>query len=158
MSSINYKYMATIIKFAVVALSALLSLTGCGVLQPYEPLKVNPAAVEEVRSVGRVILQVQSDYTWEGSTQLDEVLLMDVGSSSYKESRKIVYKRLRQLGWSERGDDSLESRKWGHIAISFDSLDGLDSRGSLAQPLRDAALADSAMFSSLILIDLAPLS
>ncbi|MEV0996627.1 hypothetical protein [Nonomuraea sp. NPDC050202] len=158
MSNFNYKRTATLTKFALVALSALVSLAGCGRLLFHETFKVDPAAVEEVRSVGRVVLQVQSDWTWEGSTQIDEILLMDVGSSTYEESCDIAYERLRQLGWSERGNDGLESHKWGHIAISFDSLDNLDAYGPLEQPLWDAALADSATSSSLILVDLAPLS
>ncbi|MEV4378227.1 hypothetical protein [Streptosporangium sp. NPDC049644] len=158
MSNFNYKCTATLIKFALVVLSALISLSGCGRLFFHETFKVDPAAVEEVRSVGRVVLQVQSDWTWEGSTQIDEILLMDVGSPTYEESRNIAYERLRQLGWAERANEVLESHKWGHIAISFDSLDGLDAYGPLEQPLRDAALADQAVSSSLILVDLAPLS
>lgn len=157
MSKFSHKRMTALTRFLLIALSTILSLSGCGHLLFHETFEVDSAAVKEVRSVGRVVLQVQSDWTWRSSTQIDEILLMDVGASTYEESYGIAYERLRQLGWSARGNDGLESHKWGHIAISFDALDGLDAYGPLEQPLQDAARDDSARSSSLIIVDLAPL-
>lgn len=157
MRDFDYKRSAAITRSALAALFALIMLSGCGNLWFHETFKVDGAAVKEVRSLGRVILQVQSDWTWKSTTQIDEILLMDVGASTFEASQDIAYKRLRQLGWSKHGNHSLESCKWGHVVVSFDSLDNLEAYGSLEQPIWSAVRAGPAKPTALMLIVLAPL-
>ncbi|WP_157594887.1 hypothetical protein [Streptosporangium amethystogenes] len=154
----DHKRATTIVKSALTTLFALLMLSGCGVSWFHKTVEVDPAAVKAVRSVGRVVLQTPADFTWEGTTQIDEILVMDVGASNFEEARNMVYERLHQLGWSKLGRHNLESHKWKHIIVSFDSLNDLRSYGPLQQKIESAVQVDSAKSTALVLVSLAPMN
>ncbi|MEU7746136.1 hypothetical protein [Nonomuraea sp. NPDC049158] len=153
----NHRRANSIARYLLAAILATTTLSACTALL-HETSEIDPAAVNNARKIGTIVLHTKSEYTWENSTQIDEILVMDVGASDSKEAATEARARLIRQGWTELGADLVESRKWKHIIVSFDSLDGLDAYGAhLQAEIEDAVQAASMEADKLVIVDLAPM-
>ncbi|MFD1547743.1 hypothetical protein [Nonomuraea guangzhouensis] len=134
----------------------IITLSSCGWF--HETLEVDPTAINDARQIGTVVLHAKSEYTWENSTQIDEILVMDVGASDSKEAEIEAHSRLIQQGWTELNAEQVESRKGRHVIVSLDSLDGLEAYGATLQAeIEKAVQAASKEADTLVIVDLAPM-
>ncbi|MEU4227504.1 hypothetical protein AB0F17_24700 [Nonomuraea sp. NPDC026600] len=133
-------------------------MCSCGTLWFHKTLEVDPAAINDARQIGAVVLHTKSEYTYKNSTQIDEILVMDVGASDFMEAEAEAHSRLIQQGWTDLGAHNVESRKWRYVIVSLDSLDGLDAYGATLQAeIEKAVQAASKEAGSLVIVDLAPM-
>lgn len=101
------------INFAIL-LTASLLMSGCG----YTTWQVDPAVLDEVRSIGRVIGESTSDDIWEDTNDIITTFVIDVGGKSSPESVAKAIDLLGKRGWKILHSNlptslTMESPKWG---------------------------------------------
>ncbi|GAA3529889.1 hypothetical protein GCM10022419_006050 [Nonomuraea rosea] len=153
----NRRRASSIARHLLAAILATTTISACTAFI-HETLEVDSAAVDNARKIGAVVLHTKSEYTYKNSTQIDEILVMDVGASDSEEAAVEARARLLRQGWAELGAGLVESRKWRHIIVSFDSLDGLEAYGAtLKAEIEGAVRAASMEADKLVIVDLAPM-
>lgn len=99
--------------FAIL-LTASLLMSGCG----YTTSQVDPAVLEEVRSVGKVIGESTSEGIWEDTNDIITMFVIDVGGKSGPGSVNRAIDLLGRRGWKILRTNlptsvTMESPKWG---------------------------------------------
>ncbi|WP_440073707.1 hypothetical protein [Streptosporangium sp. OZ121] len=121
------------IKPVLAILGGLTMLYVCVTQLYFETFEVDPAAVSEVRDIGKVLAHTKQEFYYDGTTHVDDFLLMDVGSSNFDEARARARGHLQNRGWkaTEGGYRSIrmESAKWEHTVLRIDSLESYDAYG-----------------------------
>ncbi|MEV6040644.1 hypothetical protein AB0L65_56720 [Nonomuraea sp. NPDC052116] len=151
--------MIAAIKWAALTVCVSLTFTGCSRWEPvYE---VAPDAVDDVRSIGEVVAHATNEWDLDRASQVNHVLLMDVGAASYEDARKTVLDRLRQRGWRGSGpglaSEVLESPHWEHVLLSVDPLEKLQDDGSDRLPaIVEALESRSEMLNRLAVVYMTP--
>ncbi|MGW4476574.1 hypothetical protein ACWENQ_43530 [Nonomuraea sp. NPDC004354] len=149
------------VKRVLVALLALPLLSGCNVAWAVRELKADPAAVGEARSIGAVVAETTQVLRYENADQAIEVLIIDIGASSFREAIGAAKERLRQRGWKIKYDSddlvSMESAKWKQTDLSIEPLQALkdynvDSEPQIASTLR----ANEAKSDTFAIVTLTP--
>ncbi|MGP3913448.1 hypothetical protein [Nonomuraea sp. 10N515B] len=120
-------------------------------------IKVDPAAINEVSSVGRVVTRTSADPVYERIVQGVEILVLDVDASDFTEALSVARGRLQQHGWTVSSQDDvtvfLKKGRWYGTTARLGRLEDLDSFGARLEPGAEKALqADSVKSSSYILV------
>ncbi|MEV5497502.1 hypothetical protein AB0M50_19095 [Nonomuraea fuscirosea] len=132
-------------------------ISGEGLL-PIETLEVEPDAVREVSSIGTVVAQTTVDPFYERTVQVSNILIMDVGASSFKEASATARTALEGHGWVKSAEPItdhiyMESPEWAFTSLSIAPIQDLAGWG--------ADVPDSVMKSpradAYVLIDMTPL-
>ena len=120
----------------LIALCMMLLVAGCGSWFR-KTIKVEVGAVNEVRSVGRVVAATTEDPMYEDTIQIDDVLLMDVGAASFELGMDHARKLLEQRGWTstdERVDYvRMESTRWKDTSLTMQTYRKGDSYADSVQ-------------------------
>ncbi|MEV4177005.1 hypothetical protein [Nonomuraea sp. NPDC049709] len=98
---------------SLILLVASLFMSGCG----YTTWQVDPAVLDEVRSIGRVIGESTSDGIWEDTNDIVTTFVIDVGGESGPESVNKAIDLLGRRGWKISHTNlptsvTMESPKW----------------------------------------------
>ncbi|GII85545.1 hypothetical protein Ssi03_35350 [Sphaerisporangium siamense] len=118
------------------ALTAMLLISGCDPALFQRESRVDSIAVSDVSSIGKVLARTTTEDYGDGLTTINEVLVLDVGSSNAAEALDAASVSLRKLGWRvaiPRPPESvyLESSRWKGVRLF---LYGLDFYESWAEP------------------------
>jgi hypothetical protein len=140
----------------------LAAVSGCGTLWFFKSttvIKIDPAAVTDVRAIGRLVAQTTTDPYDQDTVQVVEILVLDVGASDFSEALTVARARLQQKGWnvSASGDIivTMESSRWKGTTTRLGRLEDLESFGAELPPEAKKALqTDTAKSSSYVLASL----
>lgn len=139
---------ATIIARWIGSLFFVFLLVGCrSELFPRES-RVDPAALNDVRSVGRVLTQATTDEYYDGTTTIDEFLVIDAGGSSAADALGKASEALRNRGWNvkiARIPESvyLVSSKWKEVRVVILAIDNRKSFDGNPVPEAKKAIDDA---------------
>lgn len=133
------------LRFALAAMCALLAATGCGAPWFERTTKVDPAAVSEVRGIGKVVTQTMTDPIYEDTIQVVDILILDVAASGFEDALNTARQRLRQRGWVESvgGTDEyilMESSKWEGTTLTVGNIKKVETLGATLEPRVERAL------------------
>ncbi|GAA4936284.1 hypothetical protein HD597_010376 [Nonomuraea thailandensis] len=148
------------VKRLLAALCLLVTVSGCNAAWwPETVIKVDPGAVTEVRSVGRVVTQTFTDPMYERTVQVIEILVVDMQAADFPEALDLARDRLEQLGWKEVGSTDvmvqMESSRWKGTTTRLGSVEDLESLGAQLEPAAGEALqADAKKWATYILVSL----
>ncbi|GAA3444444.1 hypothetical protein [Planomonospora venezuelensis] len=130
----------------------LVMAAGCGVRWISETIDVDPAAISEVRGVGRKVAETTTSLIYEDVTQNISILILDVGASSFQEAANLTHGRLYQHGWIEkgRGIDSIhmKSARWKKTSLLIKPIESLEGYGVTQDPQVVKALEDDSIQSA----------
>lgn len=120
-------------------------------------IKVDPAAINEVSSVGRIVTRTTADPIYEQIVQVVEVLVVDVDASDFAEALSVARGRLQQRGWTVSSQDDvtvfMRSSRWSGTTARLGRLKDIDSLGAQLEPGEEKALqADTAKSRSYIVV------
>lgn len=138
------------------ALFCLFMLMGCRSELFPTTLRVEPGVVSDMRGLGEVLAATQRDPSWDGETQVTEVLIIDVGTPASNATttnwdamltaESTAIDRLRSRGWLVVGDKDrdatqMESSRWEDTVLSllplaFADTDDFDPQ--LIEAIKDA--------------------
>lgn len=82
----------------LICLCTLILASGCGSLF-VTTIRVEEDAVDEVRSIGRIVAETTQDPIYRDTVQIDNILILDVGAPSFKRGVSIAESRLEKHGW-----------------------------------------------------------
>ncbi|MFI6634743.1 hypothetical protein ACIBI7_38170 [Nonomuraea fuscirosea] len=146
------------ILFAMLCL--LVAVTGCDAAWlPQKVIKVDPAAVDEVRSIGHVVAQTTVDPFYERTVQVNNVLVFDFNVSDFPQALREARGLLRKLGWSEissvDGVVQMESDRWRNITAELGDIKAIDELGAtLESKIEREIRANSLKSNSYLVISL----
>lgn len=115
-------------------LCALLLLTGCrSELFPQE-LRVDPTVISDIRSIGKVLGETTIKDTWDGTTTITEILIIDVGTSDTQQALSKAVNILQKRKWTvsaQRLPESvrMNSSEWKNIRLMIYGMDFFESSG-----------------------------
>ncbi|WP_127939413.1 hypothetical protein [Nonomuraea polychroma] len=105
---------------SAILLTTSLLMSGCG----YTTWQVDPAVLDEVRSIGRVIGESTSDGIWEDTNDIITTFVIDVGGKSGPESVDKTVDLLGKRGWKILRENrptstTMESPTWenDHLVV-----------------------------------------
>lgn len=133
---------------ALMTLCLLVGISGCEVswLSSVH-LEADAAAVREVGSVGDVIARTSQELQYERTVQVIELLIVDVGESSFLEALDATRKRLKRHGWIEESTNSdsfsMKSLKWKNTIVTAASLNTLEPYHAELRPDIAKAIKES---------------
>ncbi|GAA3542413.1 hypothetical protein GCM10022419_023210 [Nonomuraea rosea] len=148
------------VKRLLAALCLLVAVSGCDAAWlPETVIKVDPDALANVRSVGRVVTQTFADPIYERTVQVIEILVVDMRAADFPEALDLARDRLEQLGWNEVGPTDvpvqMESSRWKGTTTRLGSVEDLDSLGAQLEPAAEKALqADPKKWETYIVVSL----
>jgi hypothetical protein len=92
------------LKYLIICCFGLMVATGCGSSWFPDVRQVDQAALDDVRSVGRVVAETMYE-SRESATyaEIINVLVLDVQSSDQQAAMKLVHDRFRARGWVDHG-------------------------------------------------------
>jgi hypothetical protein len=120
-------------------------------------LEVEPGVLREVSSIGTVVAQTTADPIYDHTVQVINLLIMDVGASSFGDASAVARTALEGRGWVRSGASftdyiSMESPRWAFTSLTISPIRDLADYG--------AEVADSVMKSpradAYVLIDVTP--
>ncbi|MEV5892839.1 hypothetical protein [Nonomuraea fuscirosea] len=108
-------------------------ISGQGLL-PIETLEVEPDALREVSSIGTVVAQTTMGPLYERTVQVTNILIMDVGASSFEDASAKARTALERRGWVEshasiNGHVFMESPEWASTSLTIASVRDLAGFG-----------------------------
>lgn len=117
------------IRVAAVLLAICLMVSGCGLF--HVTLQADPAVIDNVRGIGKVLGETTTEGTWEGTTEIENILVVDVGSTSSKEALNKAFHLLGERGWKVTSQNipkrvMMESTIWEDVHLSVDISNSLD--------------------------------
>ncbi|MGP4102280.1 hypothetical protein [Nonomuraea sp. KM90] len=150
------------IRHLLAVLCILVAIPGCGASSFSKDLtviKVAPAVVNEVGSIGRIVAQTTADPFYEGTVQVIEILVLDVGASNFLEALSVARSRLQQRGWSVSSYNDvtviMTSSRWNGTTARFGRLADIGPLGAELEPKTQQALqADPAKSDTYIVASL----
>ncbi|MEU8393930.1 hypothetical protein AB0C28_01975 [Nonomuraea sp. NPDC048892] len=148
------------VKRLLAALCLLVAVSGCDATWwPETVIKVDPGALTEVRSVGRVVTQTFTDPVYERTVQVDEILVVDLRAADFPEALDLVRNRLKQLGWNEVSSIEtvvhMESSRWKGTTTRLGPVEDLESFGAQLEPAAEKARqADPKKWATYVLVSL----
>ncbi|MDP4507057.1 hypothetical protein [Nonomuraea turcica] len=109
-------------RLAIAFIGSVVSASACGLLPP-TVYQVDPAALEEVGSIGKVKERASREVAYAGAIEISNMFVMDVGGESGKGARDRAVNLLRSKGWKVAAENlsliSMESDKWnGQLTVS----------------------------------------
>ncbi|NJP91627.1 hypothetical protein HCN51_19550 [Nonomuraea sp. FMUSA5-5] len=148
---------------ALMTLCFLVSISGCEV--PWLAgvrLEADAAAVREVSSIGDVIARTSQELQYERTVQVIQLLIVDVGASSFSEALDVTRDRLQRHGWVDNATSSdgfsMKSPKWKKIIVTATSLNTLEPYHAKSRPDITKAIKESLVGPHVyILIDITQL-
>ncbi|MGS2642759.1 hypothetical protein [Streptosporangium sp. LJ11] len=148
-----------VIKPVLAILGGLTMLYVCVTQLYFETFEVDPAAVSEVRDIGKVLAHTKRESYYDGTTHVDDFLLMDVGSSNFDEARAKVRDHLQNRGWKATGGDyrsiRMEAARWEHTVLKIDSFESYDAYGDpLDSPTKKKISEDPDKQKSYLIVSL----
>ncbi|MET7461810.1 hypothetical protein [Nonomuraea sp. NPDC005501] len=129
----------------VVALSFALLISGCS--GEAEPLEVDTHVLGDMRSVGRVLAETETEAISDGSSVITRLIIVDVDGSGVESELAAASARLQGQGWKvadERPSQWIEmhSNEWRKTRITIFSSGFFQSSGryesSVERALRSA--------------------
>ncbi|MEV6159370.1 hypothetical protein AB0L53_54460 [Nonomuraea sp. NPDC052129] len=122
-------------------------------------IKVDPAVIKEVRSLGRIVARTTADPIYERTVQVVEILVLDVGPSNFAEALSVARRRLEQHGWSVGSNTDvtviMTSSRWNGTTARLGRLEDIDALGAKLGPEVEKALqADSEKSSAYVVASL----
>lgn len=151
-----------LVKIALVITVCFPVLLGCsGKSQTLKELRVDPAALAEVRNIGRVVAQDTTYPVYDGTAEVTHVLIIDTGVSGYAAAAEEISKRLRSLGWvvTDSGGIStrLKSAKWKGAILKVGSVEDLESYGATFDSnIEDSISLNPEKYDTYVVVDLYP--
>ncbi|MER5646141.1 hypothetical protein [Streptosporangium sp. NPDC002524] len=79
---------------AMIVLGTYLLVSGCAVT-----LRADPAVLGEVRSIGKVLGESETESFWNGTTEVDNKFVVDVGGANAQEALNKASDLLRKRKW-----------------------------------------------------------
>ncbi|WP_204060248.1 hypothetical protein [Microbispora corallina] len=124
----------------------LLAASACSELFP-TTIRVDEGAISEVRTIGKVLAESETESTWDGVTSISKVLAIDIGDQGHADATTGAYKLLQKHGWLLSIDKHpqsiyMESHKWGHVGLMIKSVGYFDSHGGI-DPDEDELVKDA---------------
>ncbi|MEO3796334.1 hypothetical protein ABGB14_39565 [Nonomuraea sp. B10E15] len=117
---------------AAVAFALVASLaTGCrSEFLPSES-RVAPELIADLRGTGRVLAATTTEWYWDGLTEITDILVVDVGGSSFREALDRALGILRARGWKAENPPNLwrthlKSDTWVNVYIAVEPLMSYD--------------------------------
>ncbi|MGW4799374.1 hypothetical protein ACWEPC_43870 [Nonomuraea sp. NPDC004297] len=147
-------------KRLLVMLCMLITVSGCDAAWlPETVIKVDPAAISEVRSIGRVVARTTADPFYERTVQVIEILVFDFDAPDYSQALSEARGLLRKRGWSEIFTDEygavMESDRWRGTTARLGKLEEVASLGATLEPqVAEMLHADPAKSDSYVVISL----
>ncbi|MFF4617720.1 hypothetical protein [Nonomuraea jabiensis] len=139
-------------------LCVLATISACTSWLPEKVIKVDPAAINEVRSIGRVVARTTADPQYKRTTQVIEILVFDLNAPNFTEALSVARGRLEQHGWSVIGSADvpieMESSRWKGTTVRLGQLGDIDPLGAALEPAAEKALQADPAKSGYILASL----
>ncbi|GAA3444443.1 hypothetical protein [Planomonospora venezuelensis] len=92
--------------------------------------KADPAAVDSVRSIGKVLGEDVTEGTWEGTTEVQNELVMDVGGNSAQDALSRAEHLLAGRGWEKVSKSPewliMKSIEWSDVYVSVNTYNHLN--------------------------------
>ncbi|MGW4798817.1 hypothetical protein ACWEPC_41015 [Nonomuraea sp. NPDC004297] len=136
----------------------LAAISGCTSWLPETVIKADPAAINEIRSIGRVVTRTTADPQYKRTIQVIEILVFDLNASDFTEALSVARGRLEQRGWSVIGSADvpieMESSRWKGTTVRLGKLEDVDSLGGILEPETKKALQADPAKSGYILVSL----
>jgi hypothetical protein len=113
-------------------------------------LEVDPAAVREVSGVGAVIAQTTRELEYENTTQVNQVMIIDVGEEIFADALSLVQDRLQERGWTEEESAdvprqlNMRSTVWDKVYLRVGPPSLLGTFPAEKHPVITKALKDNA--------------
>ncbi|MFI9848511.1 hypothetical protein ACIHFD_66720 [Nonomuraea sp. NPDC051941] len=149
---------ASMVRRLLVMLCMLAAISGCTSWLPETVIKVDPVAINEVRSIGRVVTRTTADPEYKRTVQVIEILVFDVNASDFTEALGVARGRLEQRGWSVVGSADapieMESNRWKGTTVRLGKLEDIDPLGARLEPEAEKALQADPAKSGYILVSL----
>ncbi|MFI9558122.1 hypothetical protein [Nonomuraea endophytica] len=81
-----------------------------------------PDVVDEMRAVGNVVASTTTEWYWDGHTDIDQVVVVDVGRLNPDDAVTTAIRTLQQRGWQrtkgvQNSPVDLESGSWAETSI-----------------------------------------
>ncbi|WP_156325598.1 hypothetical protein [Nonomuraea sp. SBT364] len=132
-------------------------VSGEGLL-PHETIEVAPEALREVSGIGTIMAQTIVDPIYENTVQVCNILIMDMGASSFEEAAIKARTRLEERGWVLSGKPnyssiSMESPKWEFTRLSIKRVHSITNHGA---DVGKAVTSNAPRSASYVLIDVTP--
>ncbi|MFF0572943.1 hypothetical protein ACFY19_17905 [Streptosporangium saharense] len=95
---------------------------------------MSPDVVSDVGGIGRTLGRTTIQETWDGTTSITEVLIVDVGGSGTEEAFNEAINLLQRRQWVI-GDQQapewaqMESTKWENVRLSLYGMEFVESSG-----------------------------
>nr|WP_062336820.1 hypothetical protein [Herbidospora sakaeratensis] len=114
-------------KFAVLLCTSFL-LAAC--FEAVAPVvrRVDPYAVEDIREIGKVVGETTDWALWDSTTEISNVLVIDVGRPGPKGAVGTARRLLQERGWTHVIDrhptiESMTSTRWPDIGLSIEGIE-----------------------------------
>ncbi|MEV5897906.1 hypothetical protein [Nonomuraea fuscirosea] len=110
-------------------------VTGCRSWVFPATSRVAPELVADLRGTGRVLAATTTEWSWDGTTDVTDVLVLDVGGSSSRDALDRALGTLRARGWKAEGSPDLwrtrlESDKWDDAYLTVEPLTNYEATKS----------------------------
>lgn len=110
---------------ALPALCLAAALTACGTQWFPHRLQADPAALAQVREIGRTVRQEQAELAYGGTIQVEDVVVLDLGAATFEEALRLAHDRLRLRGWQDAGEGPnllrMTSPTWKQASLTLSS-------------------------------------
>ncbi|MBT2233907.1 hypothetical protein [Nonomuraea sp. NEAU-A123] len=122
-------------------------------------IKVDPAVINEVRGLGRIVMRTTADPIYAQTVQVVEILVLDVGASDFTKALSVARGRLQQRGWSVSSYTDvtviMTSSRWSGTTAVLSRVDDIDSLGAQLEPgMEKAFQADPVKSGTYIVLSL----
>ncbi|MGW2215988.1 hypothetical protein ACWCSD_13455 [Nonomuraea sp. NPDC001684] len=111
---------------ALPALCLSAALTACGTQWFPHRLQADPAALAQVREIGRTVRQEQAELAHDGTIQVEDIVVLDLGAATFEEALRLAHDRLRRRGWQDDADGpdrlGMSSPAWKQASLTVGSL------------------------------------
>ncbi|WP_170991064.1 hypothetical protein [Herbidospora galbida] len=109
-------------------LCAFLLVAACGTEFFPITVRVDPDIVHDIRGIGKVLRETTDEATWENTTEISIVLVVDIGRPGPEGAVGTASGLLRKRGWEASVDGHphsmwMESRKWPDTEIMVSGVE-----------------------------------
>ncbi|MFI6920566.1 hypothetical protein ACIBIZ_11495 [Nonomuraea spiralis] len=117
------------------------------------------AAIDQVREIGETLAQANAELTYDGTVQVVDIVLLDVGTATSDEALEVAHNRLLQQGWRDRGTGpnliQMTSPRWEQVALSIGPISRLRSlKMQLDSKTEQMLRSGSSRINDFVVIDL----
>ncbi|MEU6790306.1 hypothetical protein ABZ907_01290 [Nonomuraea wenchangensis] len=131
-----------VVRVTVMALCVLMLAAGCGSLFLHT-VRAEAEAVDEVRSIGRVVAQTTEDPQYRDTIQIDDILMLDMNATTFDTATDEACRLLERRGWvlTDKVPSHhlrMASTRWEDTSLTIYPFDQANSPNSLQQRVAEA--------------------